>query len=368
VRVLIIGGGVGGLAASIGLARHGIESVVFEQGESETGAGLSLWSNAMRVLRWLGVEREALAAGSLIERTVTVTCGGRPIAEMDIAGLGREAGAPSICIARAELRKILLHRISLDRLKTSARCVSYAVREHSVIAHMADGSTAKGDLLVGADGIHSIARAKLLGSAEPRYAGYTCWRGLVTGDWLKAGTAMVAMGRGTHAGLFPCGSHQAYWFGTVNAPARATVDLSSLIDSWPEPIAAAIRATSPGEILRNDIFDRAPAAVWGQGPVTLLGDAAHPATPNLGQGACQALEDAKVLTECLLENRPAGESLRAYERLRMPRTAMVTREARNLGRLLQIENPIVMPLRDMAARTTLAQRMAMQLFRRMLVD
>jgi 2-polyprenyl-6-methoxyphenol hydroxylase-like FAD-dependent oxidoreductase len=363
-----VGGGVGGLAAAIALGKQGMDCVLMDQATQlhKIGDGLTLWSNGVKALRYLGVEDEAMAKGSVIEKSVAISGRGRKLATFDLAAIGREAGAVSIGIQRAELQKILLSRLQPGSVKNGARCVSFAVRGDSVIIHMADGSTLNGDVLIGADGIRSAVRTQLLGNELPRYAGYTGWRGVASGDWLPPGTAITVMGRAQHGGLLPCGPNRVYWFLVQNAPQRATLDLSTVVGNLQGPLAQAIAATPPTDILRDDIVDRPPYLTWGKGPVTLLGDAAHPSTPNLGQGACQALEDAPVLADCLREKRPAEESLRVYEQRRMPRTAMVTNESWRMGRLLQTDNILGVVARELATGTPMGRRLLGKLIRQLL--
>ena len=368
MRVLIAGGGIGGLATAIALGDLGMDCLILEQSTqaNESAAGLILWSNAVKALRFLGVEDQVEAKGSVIKQFAAVSAGERILARLDLAEIGRDAGAVSICVLRAELLKILSGKLRPGTVRSGARCVSFAVRGSAVIIHMADGSTRDGDVLIGADGIQSAVRAQLLGDEPPRYAGCTSWRGIAEGDWLPPGTATTVIGHGEHAWLFPCGPNRVYWFYVRNAPARANLDLAALGGKLPKSIARAVAATPRDEILRNDIVDRPPSANWGHGPMTLLGDAAHATAPYLGQGACQALEDAWALGTCLGTARPVEESLRAYEQRRMSRTAMVTSESTRVGRILQTDNAFGMGMRDLAAVTPFGRHWAGNLFRQLL--
>lgn len=371
MRALIIGGGLGGLATAISLRKLGIDCLVLEQTDrlarlQAAGAGLSLWSNAMRVIRDLGVEAQVLAKGSVIERSFTLSPKGRVLAELDVAALGGQAGAPSVCIHRAELYCILAEALPPDVMRSAARCVSFAVRGDMVIAHMSDGAIVNGDFLIGADGINSAVRKQLLGLGELRYAGYTCWRGLAEGPWADGGQAFLGLGSGVQSGLFPCGPGRVYWYATHNLAPKAALELSTVLDLFPEAVRAAIQATPSHAILRNDICDRAPSQNWGTGPVTLLGDAAHPATPNLGQGACQALEDAVAIAKCFEAANSIEEALRAYERTRMPRTAMVNVESWRAGAVLQSENPILMVLRDLLVASPAGHILTQRLMKKLL--
>jgi len=159
--------------------------------------------------------------------------------------------------------------------------------------------------------------------------------------------------------MAPVGGGRTYWWATANEPAGEIdppvgrkADLEQRFAGWWEPVQALLAATPESEILRNDILDREPVDRWGVGRVTLLGDAAHPMTPNLGQGACQAIEDAVALAAALAGSSDIVAALRAYERARQPRTARITRLARRMGQVFQWEHPIACRLRDTALRLT----------------
>jgi 2-polyprenyl-6-methoxyphenol hydroxylase-like FAD-dependent oxidoreductase len=224
-----------------------------------------------------------------------------------------------------------------------------------VIARFADGRQEEAGLLVGADGLHSVVRSHLHGSVKPRFAGYTCWRGMATCEAkaLPLTTGFEAWGPGARFALYHCGPDRVFWYATHNAPEGSPdppdgrkTEVRRLFQDWHEPILEAIEATPETEILHNDIVDRKPLSSWGRGRITLLGDAAHPTTPNLGQGACQALEDAVVLADCWRECREVEPALRRYEHQRQRRTAAITRASWRLGRICQWESPLACWLRN----------------------
>lgn len=341
MRVVIIGAGIGGLAAAVALRRVGIETLVIERvGEiREVGAGLSIWSNAVNALRELGVEARVLASASIVERNVVQTPAGRCITENEFGNISGKAGAPCICIHRAVLQKILLDSLPAASIRTGARCSGF----DDSTAILESGERIHGDVLVGADGISSVIRDGLHGVEPPRYAGYTCWRGICNESGvLPDRSAVLAIGEGSQFGLWPCGPGQFYWFLTRNAPQgtiQAKAEVLALCRDWATPVPQIIEATPEDAILQNDIVDRPPLRWWGRGNVTLLGDAAHASTPNLGQGACQALEDAVVLAHCLSEISPVETALRQYERLRIPRTSAIVRKSWQAGKALQFDSP-----------------------------
>lgn len=369
MRAVIIGAGIGGLAAAVALRRVGVESLVVERVPEvgEVGAGFSIWSNAVNALRELGVEARAVASASVIEQIVTQTPAGRIIAVNDFAEISRQAGAPCICLRRAVLQRILLEELPPAWICVGMPCVGF----DDSTAILENGQRIEADVLVGADGISSVIRDGLQGAQPPRYAGYRCWRGMLRGEGLLPDRwALLAAGAGSQFGLWPCGAGQLYWFLTANAPQgapRTKADALALCRDWAAPIPEVIESTPEDAIVQNDVVDRPPLRRWGRGRVTLLGDAAHATTPNLGQGACQALEDAVVLAHCLRGVRPVEAALREYERLRIPRTTAIVRDSWQGGRLLQLDRPALEALRNWALGTSLSRRLATRMFRTLLV-
>jgi 2-polyprenyl-6-methoxyphenol hydroxylase-like FAD-dependent oxidoreductase len=368
VRVVIIGAGIGGLAAAVALRQMGIETLVIERAARirEVGGGLSIWSNAANALRALGLEANVMASASVIERTSTRTPGGDLIAQNEFNAISRLAGAPCICIHRAALQEILLDSLPPASLRTGARCRGF----DDSTAILDSGERIKADVLVGADGISSVIRDGLHGEEAPRYAGYTCWRGIRPDNGvLPERSALLAVGAGSQFGLWPCGAGQLYWFLTKNAPPGTTqtkAEAVALCRQWATPIPEIVEETAQNAILHNDIVDRPPLRWWGRGSVTLLGDAAHASTPNLGQGACQALEDAVVLAHCLSGDRPIEAALRRYECLRIPRTTAIVRDSWKTGKALQLDSPALEWFRNWLMGAWLGRRLATRTFRRLL--
>ena len=368
MRVTVIGGGIGGLAAAVALRRTGIEAVVVEQVASirEVGAGLSIWSNAVNALRELGLDGTVVASASVLERHLTQTPAGQRISETQFGPLAKAAGAPSICIHRAVLQRILLDALPPSSVRTGARCSGF----RDATAILESGERIEADVLVGADGVSSVIRDGLHGAEAPRYAGYTCWRGIRRENGLRrGGSSLLILGAGSQFGLFPCGEGLLYWFLTKNAPPGSKLtkgEVLALCRDWVAPAREVIDGTPEETILQNDILDRPPLAWWGRGNVTLLGDAAHATTPNLGQGACQALEDAVVLAHCLRGGLPIEAALRQYERSRIPRTTMVVRKSWETGKILQLDSRGLEEVRNWFMSTWLGERLGIQTFRRLL--
>jgi len=389
MKLIVIGGGIGGLALSIALEKVGIEATIFEQAEElrEAGVGVTLWHNALKVLRELGLESKVKSEGSSIKKMYLKNWQGKIFDMVPIQAWGERLGSETICLTRPVLLKTLAEAIQKEKIVCSKRFVSCEQNGKQITAFFSDGSHVVADGLVGADGIFSVVRSYLLNTnremqsqllapeffkeKKPRYAGYTCWRGLANFSHpsFEEGVAAEYWGRGCRFAVLPCGKDLVFWYatknspeGTIKNPVGGKEEIVPDFASWESPIPEIIAATSNTDILRNDIIDRKPIKCWGRGLFTLLGDAAHPTTPNLGQGACQALEDAVVLADSLRKEQDVIKGMRCYEHLRFPRTAWITKTSRQIGQIGQLQKASHCFLRDFFARTKWTQMYSLKQF------
>jgi 2-polyprenyl-6-methoxyphenol hydroxylase-like FAD-dependent oxidoreductase len=362
-HVLVIGGGIGGLSAALALRRAGIRVSIFEQQRQlrEIGSGLTLWSNAVRQLKRLDLFDALASVSAPLQRFEFWSWRGERLGAIPLASLDQTLGVPSVGVHRADLLALLARALADCPIELDARCVGFTQDGETVTAQFADGRTATGDLLIGADGLHSAVRAHLLGRRPPRYAGYTCWRSVTSFEHeaVTPGITSETLGYGTRFGMLPIGQGRVFWYATANAReggddthAGRKHTLLDLFRRFRPPIVSLIEATDETEILRHDIYDRPPIRRWGAGRVTLLGDAAHPPTPNQGQGACQAIEDAVALARCLCEDKGVVSALQTYEAHRRGRTASVISQSRRAGAILQWRNPVAYTLREALLRVT----------------
>lgn len=358
-EAIIIGGGIGGLCAGLALQRAGARVAVYEAAPAprEVGAGLTLWPNAIRGLDRLGLSAAVRALGTVDRHGGAIAdWRGRHLVTLPAATLEARFGAPIVVVHRAEFGALLAEALGQGVIRYDARLRAFAPDAAGrVVARFADGCEARGDLLIGADGLRSVTRQHLFGGPAPRYAGYTAWRAVVPYDHARVPLWGELRGRGLRFGLAPIGSDRVYYFATRNAPAGGDrggspgsrlEELSRLFGGWADPVPGLLASTDPATLLQNDIEELPPLSRWGAGPVTLLGDAAHAMTPNLGQGACQAIEDAVILAACLREATDVAVALRRYEARRRPRTARIQRQARQIGRVGQWSHPLACALRD----------------------
>ena len=228
--------------------------------------------------------------------------------------------------------------------------VRYSHHDDSIRAHFADGMQVTGDLLIGCDGIYSTVRRQMHPTVQPVYRGYPAWRAIVNFDHENVSWGET-WGRGARFGIVPLSDNRIYWFATANRPAQTPpsnhrTELKSLFADWHYPIPQLIAATADDALLYNDIADLDPLPTWIDGRAVLLGDAAHAMTPNMGQGACQAVEDAAALTVALSTYRSLDDALQAYEDRRLSHASNVVRQSRRIGRVGQLEQWFLVMLRD----------------------
>ncbi|MBV8859810.1 MAG: FAD-dependent monooxygenase [Acidobacteria bacterium] len=338
MRIVIIGGGIGGLTAALALRREGLEPVVYERAPAllEVGAAIAVWPNAFRVLERLGLGETLLARAGRIRSVRWLGRDGQEYKHFAFP----ETGAPAVALHRADLQGALLRALPAESIHLGKTFVGFEEAGEDVRALFDEETEVVCDVLVGADGLHSRVRARLLEDGEPVYHGYTVWRGVARLEHaaLKPGTASEIYGAGQRFGVGLVGLGRTGWWATANEPEAVTESASEhatkllrLFEGWCTPVRELIEATPPETILRNAAYDRPAAARWGVGRVTMLGDAAHPMTPNLGQGGCVAVEDAAVLARCLAKYKDPQVALRVYESRRRERAAAVASYSRRYG-------------------------------------
>lgn len=356
--VVIAGAGIGGLTLACALRGSGIRVRVLERAEkvSPVGAGITVQANAMFALRAIGLEAVVAAAGHAPAVAAIMDPSGAVLSSPRLERVTRAVGATSVALHRASLHKVLLQAAGTGVVSSGVQVDRYDEPGARVRVHTSAG-TFETDLLVGADGLHSSVRAQLVGDGAARYAGYTSWRGVCRVSGIDRGRGSETWGRGQRFGIVPIEEDQTYWFATANAPpgqrdANARAELLERFGEWHAPIRELLEATRPEDILRTDIADRPPLRRWCAGRVALLGDAAHPMTPNLGQGGCQAIEDAVVLARALTSAPTLEQALAEYETRRVARANAVVTASLRLGSFAQWENPVACTLRRWLVQAT----------------
>lgn len=361
-KFLIIGAGIGGLSVAAALRKSGHEFEIFEASPviRHGGAGIAVWANALHALRSLGLEENPPYFANSHSLVAIRTAKGKIIMKADPGDLAGRYGALSAVLHREKLHEVLLRLAGFPQVNCSKKLERYMQGSrdgaNKVTAFFSDGTSAEGDALIGCDGAGSAVRRSMLGDQPPRYSGYTAWRGVADLE-LKDSTPGESWGNGMRFGFFPLPEGRVYWFATRNAPAGFDFgenQRNQLIDwfgDWHDPVANLIRQTPASEILHNDIYDRDPVKNWCDGNVILLGDAAHPTTPNLGQGGCMAIEDAVVLGKALAAHNDIESAFSACNATRQKRTAELVLKARRIGAVGQWSFGPAVALRNFLMRT-----------------
>ncbi|WP_280477191.1 FAD-dependent monooxygenase [Nocardia asiatica] len=345
-EALVVGGGIGGLAAAVAFLRQGWRVEVLERAAeiTEVGAGLSLWPNALRALDALGVGEQVRdraveeGAAGIRDRA------GRWLTRIDAEAIRARYGSP-VMMHRADLVDVLRSALPARAVRTGVAVAE--ARADGTVVHSA--GTSGGDVVVGADGLRSVVRRAVCGAVRPRYSGYTAWRMVVAPHEPVTGMG-ESWGRGERFGYVPLADGRVYCFATANmpegTPGGGAAELRARFGGWHEPIPALLAAAGEAEVLKHDLYDLPALKTFVAGRIALVGDAAHAMLPTLGQGACQALEDAVVLGRVAA----AGAGLGDYDRERRPRTRMIASRSRRIGAVAQLSFPPSVAIRDALVR------------------
>ena len=346
MKAIVIGSGIAGLSAAIALRKAGLQVVLYERApvRTEVGAGISLWANALRALDTIG------AGAAVRERLQPLRVSefrgdeGRTIAaSFPASALEAALGYQPVLglIHRAELVDALASYLPARTAHYGFDVTSVRDTGTHVEVTFTNGHRDVADLVIGADGIHSKIRALLGDASPPRYAGYTCVRGITAmPSGMEPGCLAEWWGRGRRVGITTLRDRRVYWWATINASPNQRIDdmrgwLSERFSGWADPVPELMATTPDGAFLRNDIVDRPPTRNWYRGRCLLIGDAAHPTTPNLGQGGCIAIEDAACLGQLFAQSRAFDEIFPAFVTHRYARTTAINRDSYRLGRIGQ---------------------------------
>ncbi|WP_247236386.1 FAD-dependent monooxygenase [Telluribacter sp. SYSU D00476] len=348
-RIVIIGGGIGGLTTAIALRSKGFKCDVYERSPAfeEVGAAISVWPNALRVFRKLGILEDVLEKCGEIKEAYIKTSKGkvltrtRPVYDL-----------PAVCTHRADLLDALLKHLPQENLHPGHELSGFNTRKDGAVhISFTNGIEVAADLVIGADGINSMVRKKILGDGAPLYRGYAIWRGIAKLP-LDQGYGSETLGLGNRVGIVPIREGLFGWWATANEPQGQSDEpegtlnkLKRIFGDWHDPIPALFDNTPA--IIKNSLYDRPPTSGWSKGNAVLLGDSAHPTTPNLGQGACMAIEGAYLLAESLYRYGISEQALKVYEQAHFQRTKSITNNSLMIGWLGQLQNPLAASIRNL---------------------
>ncbi len=353
LKVIIIGSGIGGLTAGIALKQAGHDVEIYDRVKElkAVGAGISLWSNGVKVLNRLGMGQQIAAIGGQMDRMEYRTSTGELLNEIDLYPLEEKVGQRPYPVSRADLQDMLRQAYG-DEIRLNARCVDVREDEQGITALFEDGYRVKGDVVIAADGIHSRLRQYVLDQeVVPQYRDYVNWNGLVTANEELAplNTWVIYVGENKRASMMPVANNRFYFFfdvplpkGTPANPHEYRAELAHHFAGWAEPVQRLIEQIDPYKVARPEIHDVGPLDRMVRGRVALVGDAAHATCPDLGQGGCQALEDAYVLAQYLQTTNIGVEyALQRYEAERKERTSAIVEKARKRSEAIHGKDPEV---------------------------
>jgi 2-polyprenyl-6-methoxyphenol hydroxylase-like FAD-dependent oxidoreductase len=365
-RIGIIGGGIGGLTFARCLSTVNYEIHIFEKKEQfgEIGAAISVFPNALCVLDGLNLLDNILENSGQFKTVYLKTNKGTILSKSE-----PKSDYPVICIHRANLHAILLENIDAKLYKNYALKDLSHLESGQISLLFENGESEVFDAVVGADGIHSVVRKHIINDGEPIFRGYNIWRGVVKTNF-DIGYGSETFGKGKRVGIVPIKDGVYGWWATCNEefmqddkPETSKEKLNRLFADWHYPIAELINNTE--HILKNSLMDRKPQKGWTKGNVTLIGDAAHPTTPNLGQGGCMAIEGAYILAKSIEKYGLTKKAFERYEELQYPRSENIVNESLKLGKMGQLTNPILIALRNFAFKimpSSLAMKMVDKYF------
>lgn len=360
MKGIIIGAGIGGLTAAIALQKFDIDFEIFEAAPElkPLGAGIVMASNAMQVFKRLNIDRDIMAAGrEVAEAYVTdekfgVISGMKLKDEVvPIYGVG------SYAVHRGRLQQALLGRIKDKTVHLNKRLMSISQSGDKVVVSFEDGSSYEADFAIGADGIKSMVRKCIFGETPFRYSGQTCWRGMadftLSEDQRYTSYEMWGRKKGLRFGFVPTADREVYFFTTYfterdGRDVQYTVKSEMLkhFASFGDLPRRLIEATPEEKIIRSDISDFIPLKKWWKGSIVLMGDAAHATTPNLGQGGCQAVEDAYVIAMCLKSESSIESAFEKYQSIRYEKAVYVVNTSWSFSRLTNVDNALGRWLRN----------------------
>jgi len=354
--ISIIGAGIGGLTVALTLRKAGFQSHIFERAQfiEALGAGIILAGNAMQVMRDLGLSERLAEKGYPLDRMKIVDAKLQPLSMVNLEKVRQVFGVGSLAIHRADLQEALIEEAGMEHISLGKELIKADTGDVFTLT-FADSSRLMTSTLIGADGIRSAVREQLIASPLIRRAGQVCWRGIEEFDLPARFNRELneIWGKGKRLGFVRVNSRQVYWYALANSEMskRKDFDLKTMFRDCHRDVQPLLERIDISRSIKGEVMDIKPMNTWTRGAACLLGDAAHATTPNMGQGACQAIEDAYVLAKCL-EKYEASEALERYVSLRVKKANRVTDDSWMMGKISQLNSNAGIYFRNKLMRMT----------------
>jgi len=357
-KITIIGAGIGGLTTAIALKQKGFEVEIFENTPEfkKAGSGINLAINAMQVYKRLGVYDAILEKANYTNSMNALTKKLKVITNANFKIFEKKYGVKTVAIHRATLHQILVDHIGNIKIHLNKKLKYLEEKNGIVTLTFEDGTNHNSDIVIGADGIHSNVRKSIFENTALRDAKQVCWRGISNAKINKKYKVELneIWGKGNRFGFVHITQEKTYWFALINKNKFKTKDedLLKIFSDYPKLVKDIISNTKKTEILCNEIWDLKPIDKWFKGNVCLLGDACHATTPNMGQGAVQAIESAMALSICLKEEKSIETAFLKYEKIRKEKANEIIKTSWLLGKIAQSDNLIICLLRNFILKIT----------------
>lgn len=359
---IIIGAGIGGLTVALALQKRGINCKVYEKAKifGPVGAGIVLGNNAMTILDNLGVAEKIHRYGIPIDNISYKNYRGSFIKNINLKQLSTTLGSASVAIHRSDLHNILHEKLYENTVSLGQEFIKYTHYDNGIKAHFRGGLVVDGSLLIGSDGINSKTKDVILGKNQLRNCNMVCYRGVceMQGELWDNNDLNEFLGDAMKFGFVSIGARKKYWYSTIrtdlNPKTQSLPDKQFLIraiQNWPEHLIKLVQDTDDSNLITNFLFDDTPKHKWHDQRAVLLGDAIHPTTPFMGQGAAMAIESAEVLAYCLERYENYNNAITNYEKLRMTRTSNITNKSLMFGQFM-VCPPAATKIRNLVLKYT----------------
>ncbi len=339
-NISIIGGGIAGLTLANFFEKINVNYSVYEASANlaPVGAGLALSANALQVMEILGLREQLESAGNRMKGLLITDENFKKISETNVERLEQKYKVGNLAIHRAALQKILADQIPKSKIVLNKR-LSHISKEEHFTMNFENGTCVNSEIVFGADGIRSKVRNNIFGTVEPRNSGQVCWRAVLETDLADkySNTAYEMWGKAKRFGFVRLSGKQIYWYALINKKDdKEPVDLKNIFKNFHPDVVRLIEESDEKSWIKNEICDLPKLSKWSENNLCLIGDAAHATTPNMGQGGCQAIEDAYVISKLWERNADCNKVFQEFEKIRRSKVNFVVENSWKIGKISQI--------------------------------